>query len=209
MTRPREVSRARGEAMRAKLRHAAAVSRDGDHEQALSLAGEVEADVLAHGAVSAHALWSLAVFSDYAGRLLDALGYVLRALSADPAMVPGEQSLHIIVGKCREAVLDGDGPVEERVALFEALAENSLDDDQTRVAHAECLLAQGKHEDALRVAQAIVTLAPRTTAAWRVVHAAAKAVGDAKLAAEAASRCMSTRCAEGPSPVPNVAWGQA
>jgi tetratricopeptide (TPR) repeat protein len=195
--------------MRAKLRHANDLSQKGEHEKAIAVAKEVESDLSAHGIVSAHALWACAVFSDHAGRLLDALDYVLRALRADPALVPGEQSLHIVVARCRESIVDGEAPVEERIALHRALAAQSLDDDYTRVAFAECLLEQGDHAEALRVAQAIVTLAPRATDAWRVVGAAATALGNHNLAEEAAARCMSARCAEGPAPVPNVQWGQA
>jgi uncharacterized protein (TIGR02996 family) len=206
----KQVSPSRGESLRAKLRHANDLSQKGEHEKAIAIAKEVESDLSAHGIGSAHALWTCAVFSDHAGRLLDALDYVLRALRADPALVPGERSLHIIVARCRETVLDGDAPVEERIALHRALAAQSLDDDSTRVAYAECLLEQGDHAEALRVAQAIVTLAPRATDAWRVVGAAARALGNHKLAEEAAGRCTAARCSEGPGLVPPGArWGQA
>jgi tetratricopeptide (TPR) repeat protein len=207
--RPKEVSRSRGEAIRAKLRRAAAVSRDGDHEQALAIATEVQADLSAHGVESPHALWACAVFADYSGRFVDALDYINRALRADPAMVTGEHSLNLIANRARQALVDGDLGAEEGIRLYNALAAHALADDSCRVAFARFLLASGDQGEALRVAQAVALLNPLMMDAWRIVQAAAQALGDEHLAAEAASRCMSVRCAEGPSPVPNVGWGHA
>lgn len=210
MTKPSRLSPSRGEHLRAKLKHANDISRKGEHDAALGIVAEVEEELSSLGVVSAFALWATAVVNDHAGRLLEALGYVLRALEADPAMVPGEQSLHVIVARCREAVVDGDGPAEDRLALCRALAENSLDDDYVREALAELLLERGEAAEALRVAQALTVLSPRSASAWKVVHSAAKALGDEKLATEAAGRCAAARCAEGPGLVPPGArWGQA
>lgn len=195
--------------MRAKLRHASDLAQKGEHEKAIAFTKEVESDLTAHGILSAHTLWVLAVFHDYGGHLFEALDYVLRALRADPALVPGESSLHIITAKCRESLVDGDLGAEEGIRLYNALAANGLADDYCRVAFARFLLESGDTGEALRVAQALVLLNPGNTEAWRIVQSAAEALGDEKLAAEAAGRCMAARCASGPSPAPNVSWGQA
>lgn len=192
-----------------QLRRTSELSQAGKCDEALQLARGVEAACAAAKIESAHVSWAIAVMSDYAGKLLDALKYILRALRADPLMVPAEQSLNIIVGRCRKKLVEGSVDADEGMALYQALAENGLADDACRLSYAQHLLDYEKPDQALQVAQAVAVLNPGMADAWRLVGAAAHALGKEQLASEAAARCKSARNDNGWDTVPRSAWGSA
>jgi tetratricopeptide (TPR) repeat protein len=195
--------------LRDQLRRTSELSQAGKYDEALELARGVEAACVTAKVESAHLYWAMAVMSDYAGKLPDALTYVLKALRADPLMLPAEQSLGIIVGRCRKKLVEAALDADEGVALYNALAENGLADDACRVAHAKRLHENGQNEEALQVAEAVALLSPRMADAWRIVGAAAAALGRTDLAAEASCRCEAARTDEGWEAVPPSAWGRA
>lgn len=192
----------------AQLRKASELAQSGQAEQALEAVRAVAAACAAAGVESPHVLWALAVTSDYAGNLRGALAAILKCLSLDPLMPPAEQSLWVIVNRCRKRLTDAHWD-EEAARLYGDLADQGYSDDPCRVAYAAYLHEQGKHQEALRVAEAVALLNPRLPEAWRIVGAAAHALGNKDLAQEASLRCQAARSGDGWNQVPRGSWGAA
>lgn len=193
----------------AQLRRASELAQEGNNEQALEVARGVEAACVALKIESSHVAWALAVLEDTSGNLGAALEHILKAVRIDPVCVIFESSLNIIVKRVRKKLVEGAWDEGSDLPLYMALADSGLANDACRIAYAEFLHGKGQHAESLQVAQAVALLNPALPDAWRIVGAAARALGDEALAEEAAGRCMSARCASGPAPLPNVSWGQA
>lgn len=192
-----------------RLRSTADLSREGKYAEALRVAREVEAACAAANIESPHVYWAVAVMSDYSGLLLDALKYALKALAVDPVMVPAETSLSIIVARCRKKLVEGALDADEGLAVYRALAENGLADDACRLSYSQHLLDYEKPSEALAVAQAVALLNPNMADAWRLVGAAAAALGNTQLASEASNNCKAAQNQNGWDSVPRGAWGEA
>lgn len=181
----------------------------GKLDEGLEAARAVVAACAAAQVESPHVQWVAAVAADRAGKLLDALRYILKALTLDPLSGPGVHSLDIIAGRCRKALVDGTLDADEGLALYRTLSERGLADEAVHLSYAQHLHDYGKHEEALQVAQAVAVLNPGMADAWRLVGAAATALGQKELAAEASLRCNAARAGDGWDSVPRSAWGSA
>lgn len=197
----------RREELLAQLNRASELAQAGRNEEALEVARRVEAACAAAKVKSSHVHWAISVLNDNAGHLSEALAHILVAVALDPLCLPVETSLGIIVRRVRKKLTE-EAWDQGAVALYQALAGSGLADDASRVAYGRYLLGQGEHEEALHVAQAVALLCPRLAEAWGIVEAAAHALGNEKLAEEAAGQSMAAR-AESPGFTPNVRWGQA
>lgn len=192
-----------------QVRHAWQMVEAGQFDEALEAARAVEAACAAANVESPHVCWVATVAADRAGKLLTALRYVLKAIRLDPVMAPAEHSLAIVAGRCRKALVEGSLEADEGMALYQVLAENCLADDACRLSYAQHLHDYSRHEEALQVAQAVAVLNPSMGDAWRLVGAAATALGRMDLAAEASARCNLARTDDGWNSVPRGAWGRA
>ncbi len=192
-----------------QLRRTSELSQAGKYDEALELARSIEAACAPSKFESPHVYWAIAVMSDYSGRHRDALAAILKCIALDPLMVPAQTSLDIIVTRCRKKLLEGELDADEGMALYQALADNGLADDTCRLNYAQHLLDYEKPEEALAVAQAVALLNPRQAEAWRIVGAAAQALGNEELASEAAGRCSVVRKEDGWNAIPRSAWGEA
>ena len=181
----------------------------GKLDEALEAARAVVAACAAAQVESPHVQWVAAVAADRAGKLLDALRYILKALALDPLSGPAVHSLDIIAGRSRKALVDGTMDAEEGLALYRTLSENGLADEAVHLSYAQHLLDFEKPSEALEVAQAVAVLNPSMADAWRLVGAAATALGQKELAAEASLRCNAAGAGDGWDSVPRSAWGSA
>jgi predicted Zn-dependent protease len=193
----------------AQTRRAWEMVQAGNFAEALDVVREVVAACVAANFQSAHVHWVAAVAADQAGKPVDALRYVLKAIDIDPVLLPAHHSLGIIVDRARKKLVAGDLDADEGMTLYQALADNSLADDACRLSYAQHLLDYEKPDEALQVAQAVALLNPRLSDAWRLVGAAAAALGRDDLASEAALRCQAARGSDGWDSVPRSAWGSA
>ena len=173
------------------------------------MARSVEAACAGLKTESSHVYWCISILNDNTNNLNAALDYILKAVHLDPLCLPFETSLCIIVRRVRKKLVESAWDENTDLPLYNALAMNGLADDSCRVAYAQFLHGKGQYVEALRVSEAVALLNPSLPDAWRIVGAAARALGNEGLAQEAAGHCMAARCAAGPVPVPNVSWGQA
>lgn len=180
-----------------QLRRAWELCRAEKPGEAVEVMREVETACAAAGIESAHVAWLASVAADLAGRPVEALRHVLHALRLDPLMPSAEQSLDIIVRRCRQMLVEGALDADLGMALYATLSENALADDACRVSYARHLVDYGRPEEALAVAQAVVLLNPNMAEGWRVIAAAANALGKPDLVHEAATRCRTSRTSDG------------
>lgn len=156
-------------------------------ERFAALAKECEAA----GIRSSSLLWARAVAFDYAGEPFVALEVVLRALAIDPISPNLRRSFDIITEHVREALGDPQANLENPAIAraYAHLVDLELAEDRAHLGMARHQLATGVPEAALRLAQAVTVLSPRSASAWTVVAEAARAVGNVDLAEEAAQNC--------------------
>lgn len=139
------------------------------------------------GLRSAHVAWHLALACDGLGEFEAALGHVREALDIDPLATPYQRSHDLIVERIRAVLGDetraADDPQTPR--LYALLLESGEGDARSHLAMARWHLHRGESTQAVRILEALATLAPSCREAWVALAAAARAVRDPALALRA------------------------
>lgn len=196
------------EALLADFRQVHALAAEGRREEALVIAKRIEAAAAGMEAKSSALLLALAVLHDQLGRLEPALGYIICAVQADPLCPNTDNSLAIVVNRVRKSLATEKWD-EVSPRLYAMLAENGLAEPATHVAFANYLHANGRHEEALAVAQSVVLLNPRCTGGWQLVENAALALGREAVAQDAALRYTVAAREDPADGWAHVKWGVA
>ncbi len=183
------------------------LTSDGNHDAAIAAAIELRDRCIAEGIDSATAYWALAVVHDNAGKLFEALDYILQAVRRDVLSHAVDQSLSIILNRVRDRLLTGDWS-EVEASMYETLANEGLAEDDVRLAYGGYLLAEGRAAEALKVAQGVAMFSPRSAPAWELVEAAALALNDLIVATDARNSSLAAKTAN-PEPRANMACAQA
>lgn len=139
------------------------------------------------GLRSAHVAWSLAVVSDGLGELEAALAYIREATEIDPLAIPYQRSYDVIVERIRRELGDEsrlpDNPATPR--LYELLLGVGEGDARSHLAMARWHHARGECTHALRILEAVTTLAPAFRPAWQLKAAVSRELGRDELATQA------------------------
>ena len=197
------------EALLADFRHVHELAAEGRREEALVIAKRIEVAAAGMEVQSSALLLALAVLQDELGYLEPALAYILKAVRADPLCPNTDRSLGIIVNRVRKSLATEKWDDEVSPRLYATMAENGLADAACHVAWATYLHANGRHEEALAVAQAVVLLNAHCTGALQLVEAAALALGRADIAQDAALRYMVAAREDPADGWDHVKWGVA
>jgi tetratricopeptide (TPR) repeat protein len=141
------------------------------------------------GIESGHLWWGLAIASDYLGQLEEAFGYVSKAIRADPLSPAYDNSFGIILGRMKAALANPEGDPDDATLprLYKALVRAGKADEGCHLAMAKWLDQADKAEDALKVLDALTTLAPASRDAWVAKAAILKKLGRTTLAVSAES----------------------
>lgn len=129
--------------------------------------------------------WELCIVLDNLGETEEAVQMGVEAVDQDPLAPEYRHSLFLATEKLKSEVsgLDPEDPSIPR--LHALLAANDAAEEDTHIALARHLLVRGEGAQARRLLEAVTTLAPNCTEAWRLQAQVNEAVGDD----EARDRC--------------------
>ena len=188
--------------------HIGKLTEADNHEAAIAAALELERACEFDGIDSATVYWSLAVVHDNAGRLPQALDYILKAVRKDALSHSVDRSLSIILDKVRSHLIENRSWAESEVAMYSRLAEEGLADDEVRLRFGDYLMDMKRYPEALRVGQGIAMFSPRNFEAWDLIEAAATEMKDFIVATDAKCSAMAARAAK-EEPKANMASARA
>ena len=164
--------------------------------------GFLEAKALSRklGLTSAYVDWALAVVFDNLGELEMAFASICESVQHDPLNPAGQRSFDVIVGHLRASLADEqrDPADPSTPRLYALLMEAGEADVPSHLAMARHLSHAGRHDEALRVLDAVTLLSPVSRDAWRLKEAVAQAKGDLELAASCAAESAAIGNAEVP-----------
>jgi tetratricopeptide (TPR) repeat protein len=139
------------------------------------------------GIRSAHVAWGLAVVFDGLGDFESAMTSIREALEIDPLAIPYQRSFTVIVDRIRRELGDeardpGD-PTTPR--LYELLVQAGEGDVGSHLAMARYLHHTKDDAGALKILDALTTLAPSCRQAWIQKAIVARALGNGEKASDA------------------------
>ena len=190
------------------ITHIRKLTEAGDHNGALAAALELERWVRSDGIASATVAWVIAIAFDHAGRLPEALDYILKAVRADALSPSVDHSLGIVLEKVRSRIVGNHSWDESDLAMYSRLAEEGLADDDMRLGYGGYLMVQGRYREALQVALAVANFCPCDPDAWDLVEAAAIEVKDFLIATNAKQAAQAARTPKD-EPKANMTLAQA
>lgn len=158
-----------------------------EFEEARQVYQKLRASCARQGTKSAHLAWGLAVACDGVGDYEAAMEYVREAIELDPLAIPYQRSYEVIVDRIRKALADeslaaGD-PVVPR--LYQLLMRAGEGDVASHLAMARHHMHTGDHAAAMKLLDALTTLAPASQEAWAYKANVARALGDLSAASRA------------------------
>jgi tetratricopeptide (TPR) repeat protein len=139
------------------------------------------------GIRSAHVAWGLAVVFDGLGDFEAAMTSIREALEIDPLAIPYQRSFQIIVERIRKSLGDdGRDPVDPSTPrLYELLVQAGEGDVGSHLAMARYLHHTKDESGAMKILEALTTLAPSCRQAWIQKAIVARALGNSAKAQEA------------------------
>jgi tetratricopeptide (TPR) repeat protein len=150
------------------------------YEEARQMLLRLRTECVRAGIRSAHLCWGLAIVSDGLGELETAVTYIREALELDPLAIPYQRSFNVIVDRIRRSLGDElrmpDDPAIPR--LYELLIQLGEGDVSSHLAMSRYLHHTGDHAGAMRLLEALTTLAPSSRPAWLQKAVVARALGD-------------------------------
>jgi len=148
---------------------------------------KLRGDCARAGIRSAHVAWGLAVVCDGLGEFESAMAHIKEALEIDPLAIPYQRSFATIVDRIRrvlgEESRDPEDPTTPR--LYQLLVESGEGDVGSHLAMARYLRHTKNDAGAMRILDALTTLAPSCRAAWVEKALVARRLGDHARAGEA------------------------
>jgi len=145
----------------------------------------IRARVAKLGVESSYVIWGLAVALDNLGEIDMAFEAVSEAVQKDPMNPACHHSFDVIAGRLRAALCDAartpDDPSTPR--LYALLQRAGEADVPSHLAMARHHAHAGKHEQAMRLLDAVTLLSPVSRDAWLQKAALARALGAEVLAA--------------------------
>lgn len=193
LPKPRKLAPETRRLMLLDMQRAQELVNAGNHAEAKGIVENVAAGLAWAGVTSASVLWARAVVADYLGDGDSAFKFIMEASGMDPLDPAIARSFDIISEKLRRTLLASDNdPTDEAVArIYGMLVEAGKADDLCHVAMARHLAAVGKDDEAAKLVEAVVLLAPACRDAWLMKATLATKLGrveDAVMAeAEAAA----------------------
>lgn len=157
------------------------------YEDARQMYQQLRAECQRAGIHSAHVAWGLAVVCDGLGDFDAAMKYIREALDLDPLAIPYRRSFAVIVERVREVLGSElrDPADPETPRLYELLVQVGEGDVRSHLGMARYLHHAGENTRAMKILDAVTTLAPASRAGWLLKAAVARALGDAARAADA------------------------
>jgi tetratricopeptide (TPR) repeat protein len=157
------------------------------YEEARAACLKLRADCARHGIRSAHLAWGLAVVCDGLGEFEAAVTYIKEALEIDPLAIPYQRSFDVIIDRIRRTLGDANrDPADSSTPrLYEILTRAGEGDANSHLAMARFYHHTGDHKSAMKILDAVTTLAPASRPAWQYKAIVARAMGDIDTAASA------------------------
>lgn len=186
MTVPSNISRSR-ESLLHDLRRVQSFIDDKDFSAALRLALTVRAEAKSTtGRESAFASFLAAIAADMGGSAEVAFRYITEALALDPLALPFEHSFDIVVSHLRDTLIDpgrdAADPTIERV--YRLLLNVGKADNDCHLRLVEHYVANDRLDEAYKLADALVELAPTCAGGWAVRMTIARRLGREDIARE-------------------------
>lgn len=151
------------------------------------------------GIESGFLLWRLCVVFDLMKEHELAFKYAQEALRQDPLAPPFRNSFAIVAKKMRAAILDAEGAPDWVPRFYDLLVHACEASDAVHVSMGRWLHAQGQHERALKLVNAVTLLSPGCADAWTLRGAICRSLGDEQAAREAE---IEAAAVAGPAPPP-------
>lgn len=154
---------------------------------ASALIAEVITTAKRLGVRSAFICFVNAIFADYSGDAVGAFNFIQEAIAMDAAAPPYRHSEAVIIRHLRGKLTapDRDPADGETPRIWALLANIGEADDACHLALVRFHVAKGNDLEALRVVDAVTTLAPSNRDAWLLKASIATRLGDERLAGRA------------------------
>lgn len=148
---------------------------------------KLRAELARQGMRSAHVSWSLAVVADCQGEHEQAFNYIREALELDPLSLPYGRSYDLIVENIRKTVgNETTAPTSpDTPRLYELLVRVNETDAACHLSMARWHFKAGAPQAAMRLLDALTTLAPASLPAWMLKAEVARAMGEFEIAKNA------------------------
>ncbi len=165
---------------------------------ASALTAEVSMTAKRLGIRSAFICFVNAIYADYSGDAVAAFNFIQEAIAMDPAAPPYRHSEAVIIRGLRRRLTapDRDAADRETPRIWALLANIGEADDACHLALAGFHVATSNDLEAMRIVDAVTTLAPGNRDAWLLKASIATRLGDEQLAtrarAEAAAAAAGT-----------------
>jgi tetratricopeptide (TPR) repeat protein len=169
---------------------------------------KLRGDCARAGIKSAHVAWGLAVTCDGLGEFETAMGHIREALEIDPLAIPYQRSFDVIVERLRKTLGDDtrDPGDPSTPRLYQMLVQAGEGDVNSHLAMARYHHHTGDNRAALKLLDAVTTLAPACRQAWAYKAVVARSAGDFQSASEAE---IEAAALEGHERVPFTMFTQA
>ncbi|HJW74258.1 MAG TPA: hypothetical protein VJ787_01125 [Thermoleophilia bacterium] len=172
-----------------------------EYAEAKKLALKVSGGLSWAGVQSGHVTWVLAVLSDYLGEEEEAFKFISEAMRMDPLEPSIQKSFDIITDRIRRMLIDPERDLadDSTPRLHGMLVAAGKADELVHIAMACHLEAVGRDNEAMKLLDAVLLLAPACRDAWVVKAMMAKKLGliDEAMAAEVEA----SACDSGPVPL--------
>ncbi|MBS2031756.1 MAG: tetratricopeptide repeat protein [Deltaproteobacteria bacterium] len=186
------------DAVKARLNEARALLEESSYAEAESLLAPLDQELNLAGFVSAETAYLRAwvrmgaaslefrqgAIAEASTLLGDALDRVKTSLRLDAGSSDAQALQEAVRSELYKAVshFASLGQDRDALAFYDTLrCREFASGEETHVTAASCLHRLGQIDDAQRVLEAILTLAPRSRAAWTALSEVAKKIGDAEL----------------------------
>lgn len=177
---------------------------DGKFEEGRQVLTEVRARAQRLGLSSGFVEWGLAIASDQLGELEMAYDHIVNAVRHDPLHTGYQNSFNVIMNHLRAALADPDRSEDDPSTpkLYGMLIAAGEADVPSHLSMSRHLAATGRHDEAIKLLDAVLLLAPVSRDAWLQKAALARTMGNPALATTCEAEAASIAQSDAPFGIP-------